>query len=121
MKTEKKLQRQCVLCGKTINYVLVEDDGYDWEGHHRSSGSSYTVNDSCNCTQYKRMCLNCRWYTGTACSNQTTVENYVKKLNNDVFDIDVKILGIKKPTKCCDNWELSKNIANNLFKPTLEI
>ena len=49
------------------------------------------------------------------------MEFKVKKLNDDFFDIDVKILGIKKPTKCCDNWELSKNIANNLFKPTLSI
>jgi len=35
----------CPFCGAVREGKTVTDDGYDWEGHHRGSGSSKTYID----------------------------------------------------------------------------
>ena len=116
MKTTEKRTRQCKLCGKTIEYSIITEDGIDWCGHHRGKVTTQTSGYECNCTQYKRMCLNCAHYANSACTNKNTIADYQKKLDNEIFAIDVKNLLIKKPTKHCPNWELSQSVAKELFK-----
>lgn len=110
--------RICNLCGKTITYEVRTDDGYDWCGHQRSSGSYEEIGNECNCTEYKRMCLNCRSYNNISkvCNNLQVIKDYNSKIEESFFDIEMKsFIGIKTPTKHCDYWELSQTIAKQVF------
>lgn len=108
--------RFCEKCGKKISYKLIEEDGRDWMGHRRGTEKSYTIGYECNCTDYKRMCLNCKHYQEKNCCNSKTIEEYKQKITNDVFDVKLQVLGIKDPTKHCNNWEISKVISEEIFK-----
>lgn len=110
--------RICKLCGKTITYQIRTDDGYDWCGHHRGSGSYVEINNECDCTEYKRMCLNCKYYDdrGKVCNNRKVIDDYNKKIEESFFNLEMtSFIGIKNPTKHCDYWELSQSIAKQVF------
>lgn len=115
METIEKRTRQCKLCGKTIEYSVITEDGTDWCGHQRGSVTTKTSGYECDCTQYKRMCLNCVFYNGTKCVNEDTISTYLQKCENENFVIDIKQLLIKNPTKHCDNWALSQSVAKEVF------
>jgi hypothetical protein len=110
--------RVCELCGKTITYKVYIDDGFDWLGHQRGSSSCKEIGNECNCTKYKRMCLNCKYYNNIneVCNNQQVIADYNKKIEESFFNIEMKsFIGIKTPTRHCDYWELSQNIAKQVF------
>ena len=111
--------RICKLCGKTITYKVYTSDGYDWLGHQRSSGSYVEIDNECNCTEYKRMCLNCKHYNdiNKACNNRKVIDDYNKKIEESFFNLEMTTsIGIKDPTKHCDYWEVSQSIAKQVFK-----
>lgn len=118
MKTTEKKTRQCRLCGKTIEYSIITEDGMDWCGHQRGKTTTQTsgYECDCNCTQYKRMCLNCAYYKDNKCVNEKTISTYLPKYENENFVIEVKQLLLKNPTKHCINWEISKSVAREVFK-----
>lgn len=110
--------RVCELCGKTITYKVHINDGYDWHGHQRGSSSYEEIGNECDCTKYKRMCLNCRYYNDISkvCSNRQVIADYNKKIEESFFNIEMtNSIGIKTPTKHCNYWELSKTIAKQIF------
>ena len=111
--------RICKLCGKTITYEVYTSDGYDWHGHQRSSGSYKEIGNECNCTEYKRMCLNCKYYNdiNKVCTNRKVIDDYNKKIEESFFNLEMTTsIGIKDPTKHCDYWEVSQSIAKQVFK-----
>jgi hypothetical protein len=64
------------------------------------------------------MCLNCKYYDsgGKVCNNCKVIENYNKKIEESFYNIEMtKFIGIKNPTKHCGYWELSQNIAKQVF------
>lgn len=110
--------RICKLCGKTITYKVYTNDGYDWCGHKRGSGSYKEIGNECNCIEYKRMCLNCKYYNDISeiCNNRKVIEDYNKKIEESFFNLEMtSFIGIKNPTKHCDYWELSQSIAKQVF------
>lgn len=118
METSINKTRICHLCGKTINYKVVTEDGFDWHGHQRCVSSSKTIGYDCTCSskQYKRMCMNCAHYDNPYCKNKETISHYKNKYNDEIFAIDISELRIKDATKKCKYWELSKTIAEEVFK-----
>lgn len=118
MEETSEKTRICELCGKTINYKVRIDDGYDWNGHHRGNGSYKEIGNECNCTKYKRMCINCKYYNDISklCNNRKVIADYNKKIEESFFNIEMTTsIGIKTPTRCCDYWELSQHIAKQVF------
>lgn len=118
MEETYKKTRVCKLCGKTITYTVCTDDGYDWHGHHRGSGSYKEIGNECNCTKYKRMCINCKYYNDISkvCNNREVITDYNKKIEESFFNIEMTTsIGIKTPIRCCDYWELSQHIAKQVF------
>lgn len=111
-----KKTRQCNLCGKIIEYTVIENDGRDWCGHQRGSSSSRTEGYECNCTEYKRMCLNCSYYSAKTCYNQKAIDTFKQRISDSVFDVDIKELKIKDPTKHCSHWTVSAEVAKTVFK-----
>ena len=110
--------RVCNLCGKTITYKVRTTDGYDWHGHQRGSSSYEEIGNECDCTKYKRMCLNCRYYDDISkvCNNRQVIADYNKKIEESFFNIEMtNSIGIKTPTKHCNYWELSQTIAKQIF------
>ena len=108
--------RVCNLCGKTIHYKDVTDDGMDWCGHQRGQSTSRTIGYECDCKRYKKMCRNCIHYNGHSCTNEKTIAKYQKKYADEIFAIDIKELIIKDANKKCEYWQLSPKVANELFK-----
>ena len=118
METKTKATRRCELCGKIIDYIIVEEDGYDYYGHKRGSSRTFNIDYDCNCTidtHYKRMCLNCKFYKNNICTNEETKNMFLEKIQSGLFNIKVNELVIKEPNRCCCNWDLSKYIAKQLF------
>lgn len=115
-------QRTCPLCGKIIDYVYVSDDGADWCGHQRGSGSSGTYGYECTCDNihFKKMCLNCLFYNENynMCDNEKVIEQYKEEIQkkDSPFELNIISVLIKKPTNSCKCWELKKEFINKLFK-----
>ena len=110
--------RICNLCGKTVTYKVRTNDGYAWCGHNRGSSSYEEIGNECNCTEYKRMRLNCRYYNDNSkvCNNRQVIADYNKKIEETFFNIEMtSFIGIKTPTRHCNYWELSQNIAKQVF------
>ena len=110
--------RICKLCGKPVVYKVRTNDGYDWSGHHRSAGNSEEIGNECNCSEYKRMCLNCKYYNDMSkdCNNKKVIDEYNKKIEETFFNLEMtSFIGIKTPTRHCKHWELSQQIAKQLF------
>lgn len=110
--------RICKLCGKPIIYNVRTNDGYDWNGHQRGTGSSEEIGNECNCSKYKRMCLNCKYYNDISkdCNNKKVIDEYNKKIEETFFNLEMtSVIGIKTPTRHCGHWELSQRIAKQLF------
>lgn len=116
METSEEKKRICNLCGKVINYKVITDDGTDWCGHQRGQSSNRTIGYECDCTQYKRMCMNCEHYNSPYCNNTETISLYQKKYEDEIFAIDISELRIKDATKKCKYWKLARKIAEELFK-----
>ena len=111
--------RICPLCGKTIYYKVIEEDGRDWMGHQRGKPSTRTIGYDCGCTidKFKRMCLNCKHCVNSKCTSQGMINRYNLQLKHDMFDVGiVNNLKIKDPTKSCEFWELHNKIGNTIFK-----
>lgn len=115
-------ERICPLCGKTIQYQIIEEDGMDWEGHHRGHYESRTVGYDCDCNgkNLKKMCLNCvhRGYVGKTCESKELIEEIQGRLKEPSFislpDIDQLVL--KEETNSCKYWEINPKIAETVFK-----
>ena len=110
--------RVCKLCGKTITYKVHTNDGYDWHGHQRDSSSCVEIGNECDCTKYRRMCLNCKYYNDISkvCNNSQVIADYNKKIEESFFNIEMtSVIGIKTPTRHCNYWELSQTIAKQVF------
>jgi hypothetical protein len=119
MEKTETCSRICELCGKTINYTVKSWDGTDWCGHQRGNSGYLEIGNECDCREYKRMCLNCEYYNSITkkCCNSQNIKEYNAKIEETFFDIQaVETIGIKIPTKCCNNWELDNKIAMRLFK-----
>jgi hypothetical protein len=119
MEQVEKKTRICSLCGRVINYKIVTEDGCDWMGHHRGQESTHTVGYDCSCnhSDWKKMCLNCRFYINGLCTNEETIDSYNKTLNTDFFDVQVvKTIKIKNNTKHCQFWCIKSEIGNQIFK-----
>lgn len=119
MEERIKSKATCLFCGKTREYVVIEDDGYDWCGHQRDSIRTYAKDDGCDCvlgkvehnkTSIKKMCKNCRFYDGVNCVN----ENELHEVSS-FFDCGDKLL-VKDSTKRCVYWELDTKIFKRLIK-----
>ena len=110
--------RICKLCGKTITYKDRSSDGYDWCGHQRGSSTYEEIGNECNCVEYKRMCLNCKYYDDIreVCKNSKVIEDYKKKIEEPFFKVEItNFIGIQTPTNHCKFWELSQSIAKQVF------
>lgn len=118
--TEKK--RVCKLCGKTIWYKIVEDDGRDWMGHQRGgAGKTYIVGNECNCGKedFKKMCLNCISFKNNHCVNSEHIKSINSKLTTGLDWIDlptIEKLKINDETKSCNFWVFNPTLAMDLFK-----
>ena len=111
--------RICDLCGKTIHYKVIDDDGRDWCGHQRGKPSYNIVDNGCTCTpnDYKKMCLNCNHYVDGQCINKETITKFNTTFNDDdLFDIQITSIKIKNPVKHCEFWTLRHCIGQRLFK-----
>ena len=80
MEDVRNLIRICPICGKTINYKEIYDDGRDWEGHQRGTPGYRKEGYHCTCdsTPFKRMCINCKYYENYTLYN---MKNYQYFLN----------------------------------------
>ena len=62
--------RRCIFCGQERTVTIIEDDGYDYLGHHRGTLERYEDDDGCTCSlgrlvdkvEIVPMCLNCEFY-----------------------------------------------------------
>lgn len=118
MTTRTDHTRACPLCGKEIHYTCWEEDGYDWLGHHRGSYSSERNGYECECDKitFKRMCHNCKFYTGN-CTNKSIMEKYRKKISDTMpFNIGNFEMSIKHPERSCSCWSIKDSIIDKLFK-----
>ena len=118
MQTTTEKERICPFCGKTIYYTIIEEDGVDWEGHHRGSYSSRTEGEHCECEKlpFKKMCLNCQDNAVGFCVNEDIVNTIKEKVGEEtpfyVKHIETKI---KDQTKHCEHWHLNTKLISNYF------
>lgn len=120
MVTTTQHTRVCEFCGKEIHYKCVEEDGRDWHGHQRGTSKSYKVGFECTCnkTQCKKMCVNCKHYNLTCISEKHLfkINNSLKEYSDLVVLPKITFLKVKDITKCCEFWELKEEIAKQVFK-----
>ena len=45
-------KRRCIFCGQERTITIIEDDGYDYLGHHRGTLERYEDDDGCNCSHF---------------------------------------------------------------------
>ena len=100
-------------------YNVVSDDGMDWLGHARGRVFEEEYDEGCNCPlgkiehekqEIKKMCENCKYYTGLYCTNKNVIDSVSK-----IFNMPNK-LEIKDSTKSCDSWELNIDFFKQLVK-----
>lgn len=112
-------KRICPLCGKTIHYRIVNDDGVDWLGHQRGSSRSDIIGYECECDSitFKKMCLNCTYYNSDTCTNKNVVQEYKKSIEKEdsPFALENISISIKKPTNACKCWAVNNSIASKFF------
>ena len=109
----------CQFCGANRHIEYHMDDGIDYMGHHRGSGSSYTIDDGCNCqlgilehnkVVIKEMCMNCKYYDSGYCTNKSNITNI-----SSMFNISGR-LEIKSVINKCDHYAINSNILLSLLK-----
>lgn len=124
METVREFKAVCLFCGMPLNGKIVEDDGYDWLGHHRGKFTSNTYIERCNCPlgqlvrkmpSIKPMCKNCKWYSDGCCTNQKEIETVKKIIGNFEIWNDAE-LSVKNDTVACKNHELDYQIFEELIK-----
>lgn len=77
--------------------------------------------------EFKKMCLNCEWLKTNdngeqVCRNETNMHNALEKMYEtlrsingyNVTKIEVEPVPLKKPTNKCGQWELSKEVLEEL-------
>lgn len=117
---EKRINKTatCIFCGKVREYTVITDDGYDWHGHKRGQIRNDVCDKGCDCvlgkiehekTTIKKMCMNCRFYDGTNCTNEKELMEV-----SSFFDCGKKLL-VKDSTKKCKYWELEIGIFKSLL------
>ena len=123
MTTKQELTRVCPFCGKVIRYTVLQDDGYDWEGHRRGGSGKppVTTGYDCECQtkSCKRMCLNCEYYTEQKhCSSQ----EHIAELNKHFAVPDwlglpeIKEIVVKDPIQSCYYWKLNASLVGKMFR-----
>lgn len=73
---------------------------------------------------FKKMCLNCEFFSHNTCINSKNLENAKAKIlekakevsGYGVVDITIEPLPIKKPTLKCGNWSLDEKVKNNIVE-----
>lgn len=115
-------KRRCIFCGQVRTITIIEDDGYDYLGHHRGTSESYEDDDGCNCSlgrlvgkaEIVPMCLNCEFYDRGYCTNRKNIEAI-----SDMFAIGDKVR-VKKTEHKCKEYKLNPNIFKALIKDRCE-
>lgn len=115
-------KRRCIFCGQVRTITIIEDDGYDYLGHHRGASERYEDDDGCNCSlgrlvgkaEIVPMCLNCEFYDRGYCTNRKKIEAI-----SDMFAIGDKVR-VKKTEHKCKEYKLNPNIFKALIKDRCE-
>lgn len=123
METVREFKTVCLFCGRPLNGKTVEDDGYDWLGHHRGKFASNAHIEKCNCPfgqlvrkmpPIKPMCKNCKWYSNGKCTNPKEIE-VVKEIIGNFKFWSTNGLSVKNETVACGYHELDYEIFEGLI------
>lgn len=113
----------CRFCGAPLRVECVSDNGVDWLGHHRGREYSYEDKEKCKCQlgtlegaikPLKKMCLNCIFFKGGGCTSKAEIAKINSMLDN--HDIQLMLLSVKDPKKCCEHHKLDYSIFDSLFE-----
>lgn len=121
MEDVRNLTRICPICGKTIKYKEIYEDGRDWEGHQRGTPEYRKEGYHCTCdsTPFKRMCINCKYYKNYTCTNYDMQSAYKQKIEN-ISPLVIEEFKLKVPsnkiTMSCNYWELNKDVLEPYFE-----
>lgn len=115
----------CPFCGRVNIQKEVNDDGFDWLGHHRSFPETEIIEPVCVCEigklkkklpKIRKMCQNCKYNQNGYCVNKKEIEKIQNDMNFfDNFDIKMTSLKIKKLQSSCDFHELNYEIFKTLL------